>query len=64
MDLENAKNMTPYFIAVLQGMYKVAEFLVSQGLADAKKKNSAGKSIEEVAQDSCSRRACLYFGLP
>ena len=46
VDIENAKNnMTPYFIAVLQGMFDIAELLVKQGLADPKKKNSAGKTI-------------------
>lgn len=45
-DIENTReNMTPYFIAVLNGSFKIAEKLVKNGLANPNKLNSDNKTI-------------------
>lgn len=64
-DVENkTENMTPYHIAILSGQFELAELMVKEGVADPNKKNSHGKNIRDLAQQSCSRKACDYLGLP
>ena len=49
-DLENTReNMTPYFIAVLNGLFDIAKELVKEGLCNPDKVNSDGKTIKDLA---------------
>ena len=65
VDIENdTEKLTPYFIAVLNGMTTVADRLVSVRYAKKDRVNSLGKTIEDLANEYFSTKACTYLGLP
>ena len=65
VDIENStENLTPYFIAVLNGMTTVADRLVSVHYAKQDRVNSLGKTIQDLANEYFSTKACTYLGLP
>lgn len=62
VDIENvSEKMTPYFMAVLQGYKSIAKKLVQAGLCDPTRRNADGKTIENLAVELCSRKACDFL---
>lgn len=55
--------MTPYFMAVLKGMFKVADALVKSGFCDQTRINPEGKNVKDIAWSSEMKEACDYLGI-
>jgi hypothetical protein len=50
VDIENLnEKLTPFFMAVLQGLTKLADKLTSVRLANPNRVNSDGKTIQDLA---------------